>query len=44
MTALIALAFLSVALTGWVIVAVHDLIERTTSKQGYPSSVFRRRQ
>lgn len=43
MTALIALAFLAVALTGWVIVAIFDLIERTTSKQGYPPSVFRRR-
>lgn len=43
MTTLIALAFLAVALTGCAIVAVFDLIERTTSKQGFPPSVFHRR-
>ena len=43
MTLLIALMFASVIATGLVIVAVFDLIERTTSKQGFPPSVFHRR-
>ena len=42
MTLLLVLMFLSVALTGCAIVAVFDLIERTTSKQGFPPSVFHR--
>jgi len=34
---------LALGLGGTAIVAVFDLIEKTTSKQGYPPSVFRRR-
>ena len=44
MTLLVGLMFAAVIATGLVIVAVFDLIERTTSKQGFPASVFHRRE
>ena len=43
MTLLIALMFAAVIATGLAIVAIFDLIERLTSKQGFPPSVFHRR-
>ena len=43
MTVLVGLMFVATALVGVLIVYAYDLIERNTSKQGYPASVFRRR-
>jgi len=35
--------FLATALVSCAIVYAYDLIEKATSRQGYPASVFRRR-